>query len=207
MVSNWTHKIWSIIVLLDSICPKDSNDISFAIFGSIEQKLWFSEDLDQIWFQIPIRVSVLSSGCHVLCSDWSIPFRVDRVLQPLDLMWYGWTRSKDNCSVSDLSWSFGSWSDGVWARKRILTGLARFPTSSGDVAARDRTPAMLRWSPIADGELDGDQWDAGKTRAWTASLIASSSRSEDRLESSWLWKAPVEHPWVDLQGNRTNGRH
>jgi hypothetical protein len=36
----------------------------------------------------------------------------------------------------------------------------------------------------ADGELDGDQCDAGKTRAWTASSFASSSEAERRLEGA-----------------------
>jgi hypothetical protein len=36
----------------------------------------------------------------------------------------------------------------------------------------------------ADGELDGDQCDAGKTRAWAASSFASSSEAERRLESA-----------------------
>jgi hypothetical protein len=36
----------------------------------------------------------------------------------------------------------------------------------------------------ADGERDGDQYDAGKTRAWTASSFASSSEAERRLEGA-----------------------
>jgi hypothetical protein len=36
IVSNGTHKIWSFIVLLDSTLPKDSNSISFVIFGLTE---------------------------------------------------------------------------------------------------------------------------------------------------------------------------
>jgi hypothetical protein len=57
IVSNWTHKIWSFIALLDSRCSKDSNEILFAIFGLTEQKLWFFKDLDQIWFQTSIWFS------------------------------------------------------------------------------------------------------------------------------------------------------
>jgi hypothetical protein len=79
MVSDWTHKIWNFIVLPDSTIPKDSNEILFAIFRVTDQKLWIFEDADQIWFQNLNWVSVLISGCHVLCSDWSIPFRVDRL--------------------------------------------------------------------------------------------------------------------------------
>jgi hypothetical protein len=49
--SNWTHKIWSFIVLLDSRSSKDSNGISFVIFGPTDQKIWFSKYLDEIWFK------------------------------------------------------------------------------------------------------------------------------------------------------------
>jgi hypothetical protein len=40
IVSNWTHEIWDFIALLDSTGFKDSNGISFAIFGSTDQKIW-----------------------------------------------------------------------------------------------------------------------------------------------------------------------
>jgi hypothetical protein len=46
------------MVLLGSTGFKDSNGISFAIFGSIEHKIWISEDWNQIWFEILIRVSI-----------------------------------------------------------------------------------------------------------------------------------------------------
>jgi hypothetical protein len=75
MVSNWTHKIWSIIVLLDSRGFKDSNGISFAIFGPMDQKIWISEDWNQIWFEILIRVSIWTRGRHAAWSDWSVPVR------------------------------------------------------------------------------------------------------------------------------------
>jgi hypothetical protein len=51
IVSKWTHEIWGFIVLRDSTSFKDSNGISFVIFGPTDQKIWFSEDLDQFWFQ------------------------------------------------------------------------------------------------------------------------------------------------------------
>jgi hypothetical protein len=50
IVSNLTHKIWIIIVLLDSRCSKDSNGILFAIFGCRDQKIWFFKVSAQIWF-------------------------------------------------------------------------------------------------------------------------------------------------------------
>jgi hypothetical protein len=60
MVSDWTHKIRSIIILLDSRCSKDSNGILFAIFGSTDQKIWISKDLIKIWFQTSIRIEFIS---------------------------------------------------------------------------------------------------------------------------------------------------
>jgi hypothetical protein len=36
------------MVLLDSILPKDSNGITFAIFGPTDQKIWILQDWDQI---------------------------------------------------------------------------------------------------------------------------------------------------------------
>jgi hypothetical protein len=61
----------------------------------------------------------------VLCYDWPVPFRADHGLQPLDLMVIGWIRSKDNHSLSDLSWSFGSRSDGEKGRRGVHLGFRR----------------------------------------------------------------------------------
>jgi hypothetical protein len=58
MDSKWTHKIIGFIDPLDSAHPKDSNEVSFAIFGSTEQKLWFFEGLDQFRFQTSIWKSI-----------------------------------------------------------------------------------------------------------------------------------------------------
>jgi hypothetical protein len=49
--------------------------------------------------------------------------------------------------------------------------------------------------------------DAGKSMVSSTNSIASRHDVESRLESPWLWKASVEHPWVDLQGNQMNGWH
>jgi hypothetical protein len=57
IVSNWTHKIWIIIVLLDSRCSKDSNEILFVIFGLTERKLWIFKDSIEIWSEILNRNS------------------------------------------------------------------------------------------------------------------------------------------------------
>jgi hypothetical protein len=54
--SNWTHKIWIIIVLLDSRCSKDSNGILFVKFRLMKRKIWILQNWDQIWFEILIRI-------------------------------------------------------------------------------------------------------------------------------------------------------
>jgi hypothetical protein len=84
IVSNWTHKIWIIIVLLDYTFPKDFNGISFAIFGCRDQKIWILQDWVEIWFEILNRIYVSTEVCHVLCSDWKVPLRPDRLCEPQD---------------------------------------------------------------------------------------------------------------------------
>jgi hypothetical protein len=59
IVSNWTHKIWSFISLLDFRCSKDSNEILFAIFGLIEWKLWILQDWVEIWLDISIWIGLI----------------------------------------------------------------------------------------------------------------------------------------------------
>jgi hypothetical protein len=39
------------MVLLDSRLPKDSNGISFAIFGPRDQKIWILQDSMEFWFE------------------------------------------------------------------------------------------------------------------------------------------------------------
>jgi hypothetical protein len=56
IVSNWTHKIWGFIVPLDSRCSKDSNGISFVIFGYRNQKLWIFKDSIEIWSGVSIWI-------------------------------------------------------------------------------------------------------------------------------------------------------
>jgi hypothetical protein len=62
LVSNWTHKIWSFIVLLDSICSKDSNGISFVIFGPRDQKIWILQEWTKFQFVIS-NLNRVRSGC------------------------------------------------------------------------------------------------------------------------------------------------
>jgi hypothetical protein len=40
---------------MDSRLPKDSNGILFVIFGVTDQKIWFLQDCDQIWFRFPFE--------------------------------------------------------------------------------------------------------------------------------------------------------
>jgi hypothetical protein len=58
--SNGTHKIWSFIVLLDSRCSKDSNGISFVIFGPMKRKIWIFQDSNGFWFEISIWIGFKS---------------------------------------------------------------------------------------------------------------------------------------------------
>jgi hypothetical protein len=89
IVSNWTHKILDIFVLLDSIFPKDSNSILFVIFGPTDQKIWFfwrfgsnlvwNSNLAYVWF----------ADRHVADSDRWVLVHSDRGHGPLDLKWSG----------------------------------------------------------------------------------------------------------------------
>jgi hypothetical protein len=81
IVSNWTHKIWSFIVPLDSRCSKDSNGISFVIFGPTDQNIWILQDWVEIWFEILFRNRFDSDR-----ATWQIPtgaYRFDRIT-PMD---------------------------------------------------------------------------------------------------------------------------
>jgi hypothetical protein len=107
LVSNRTHEIWDFIELLNSTGFKDSNGITFAIFGPTDQKIQILQGSDQIWFEIPIRISVWTRGRHAAWSDWPVPFRSDRRCGSLDLKWIERTRSTD---TSSFKWSdLGFW--------------------------------------------------------------------------------------------------
>jgi hypothetical protein len=77
MVSNWTHKIWSIIVLLDSRCSKDSNGISFVIFGLTEDFILILQDLGQICDLKIYLISIWVWRRHAACSYSPVPVRGD----------------------------------------------------------------------------------------------------------------------------------
>jgi hypothetical protein len=49
--SNWTHKIGSFILLLDSTLSKDSNGISFVNFRVTHQNIWILQDWIKFWFE------------------------------------------------------------------------------------------------------------------------------------------------------------
>jgi hypothetical protein len=102
MISIWLLKLCTISALLDSTHSKDSNDILFAIFRVTDQKIWFIKVLDQIWFQILIRICFKSREGHVACSYWCIPVRADRWCGASDLSQIWWTRLIDTLS---LKWS------------------------------------------------------------------------------------------------------
>jgi hypothetical protein len=66
IVSNWTHKIWIIIALLDSRCSKDSNGILFVNFRVTDQKIWNIKVLDEIWFKF-LFWNLFESGKATWC--------------------------------------------------------------------------------------------------------------------------------------------
>jgi hypothetical protein len=84
--SNLTHKIWIIIVLLDSRCSKDSNGILFVIFGHRKQKIWILQDWIEFWFKILFDFLFYIGGRHVSVPDWGIPVRSDTQRGALDQM-------------------------------------------------------------------------------------------------------------------------
>jgi hypothetical protein len=127
IVANWTHEIWSFIVLLDSVFPKYSNEVLFVIFGLMKWKIWFLQDWIEIWFLNSILDSGFNWGSHVANSDKLIPFRVDQVSGPLDLKWSVWLGSICTDSVSDLLWANGSGSDGSQRMRGRAYREARVP--------------------------------------------------------------------------------
>jgi hypothetical protein len=100
IVSNWSHKIRSFIVLLDSTSLKDSNEILFVQIRVVELFIWILQDpaclnqfktnLNWIWLWAR-RVVVL---------DWSVPVRTDQQRESSDLMKSGRTRSSSTGSLS-----------------------------------------------------------------------------------------------------------
>jgi hypothetical protein len=100
------------MVLLDSRLPKDSNGITFAIFGPMDRKLWFFQGLNKIWFLNSILISVWFRDWHVAWSDREIPVRVDWGHGPLDLKWSVRPRWTGTSSVKWFVWFVGSRSDG-----------------------------------------------------------------------------------------------
>jgi hypothetical protein len=77
---------------MDSRCSKDSNGILFAIFGCRDQKIWFSEDLDQIWFEIwvwNLFEPEQMRAWHVAYCYSSVPVRMDHQRGALDLKGIG----------------------------------------------------------------------------------------------------------------------
>jgi hypothetical protein len=101
IVSNWTHKIWSFIVLLDSRSFKDSNEISFVIFRPTDQKIWISKDWVHIWLLNSILNSVWFGDRHVADPDRVIQIRLDRQRGASDFKRIGRPRSSD---TSSLKW-------------------------------------------------------------------------------------------------------
>jgi hypothetical protein len=181
------------MALIDSTCSKDSNDILFVICGLINQKIWFSEDLDEFWFKFLFE-SCFKSGtatCLLLIGAyrfgqirsvdrriWSDMDGSDRTV-PFRFKWSVWfTGSRSN------SYDLKEGSSPVWARvpaRKVWRG------GSGS------TPATLQWL-LDDGDAttasrrrwchDKMQEDEADSGAWSSSSIASREREGGRLEAA-----------------------
>jgi hypothetical protein len=95
---------------------------------------------------------VAASGSSVLVRHWNKKW-------PHDLKMDGRLRSVDTGLISDLICSVGSRSDGRKKKGRGSHRWARVSSASEGSAARVRTPAGLRWSPVLIGR-------------WTAVCVA-----------------------------------
>jgi hypothetical protein len=135
IVSNWAHKIWSFTVLLDSTLSKDSNDISFVIFGPTDQKIWILQDWIKFWFEnlFEFCFDPMLATCSILIgwypfgwiTTWSRWIKVD--LNGPDLMVpFRWLNRTDPLDL-DLT-------------ARRLSSSPRVPVvNSGEVAAQVST--------------------------------------------------------------------
>jgi hypothetical protein len=135
---------------MDSTCSKESNDTFFVIFRCTVWKIWFSEDLNEIWFKF------LFEFC----------FKTERATWRYGIHRYrfGWIRPEDHwilvdlggqdqlipLRVSDLLGALGSWLDGEKRKKREGVPRVRVESSPVRSAAGFQAPAMLRWV-LGDG--------------------------------------------------------
>jgi hypothetical protein len=109
IVSNWTHKIKDIIVLLDSRCSKDSNGILFVIFEPTDQKIWFFKVLAKFRFRNLFRLEFeLEADTWLDLIGW---YRFGRICTEGHRI-KRWMDAPDHSiplRLSDQSW-------GVWSR-------------------------------------------------------------------------------------------
>jgi hypothetical protein len=142
---------------MDSRSLKDSNGISFVIFGLINRKIWFFKDLDQFWLEKPIWILFRSKAGHVAQSYSLIPFRADKDCDPSDLMRSERLRFTRTHSLK-------------WIDLRRWIGIRRSRSSRGGGAhrrARVPSPAMRSGTGIGWWRASGDprRWGIRGQRA------------------------------------------
>jgi hypothetical protein len=166
IVSNWSHKIWVIIVLLDSRYSQDSNGISFVIFGPMNQKIWILQDL--MWASL--KLWTWSIGCH---STRETKLRV-KILQGHIFPDYSWPNSGPQAT--------DRWDEGVqyipWCWVRPALGKMTMASSG-----------------ILDGRVS-DIWDDGEVHDWVRKLTSVTPiwfgvDSCSRLRIGWRCWFPV----------------
>jgi hypothetical protein len=139
---------------MDSTGFKDSNGISFAIFGHRYQKIWILQDWIEFWFTFLFENDFDSEQGHVASSYWRIPVGQDRGFWPLDLH----KICGQDLTGSRLGCRLGS-------RLRLCLGSARsnrgrwYTIQGQGVEGRAhraaRSPEMEFWRRHAPAKVDG----------------------------------------------------
>jgi hypothetical protein len=102
---------------MDSMLPKDSNDIFFVIFGSVDQKIWFMQDSTKIRSKILIWIGFKprSDTCQIPIIPYHFVWISNverRILKDLDVL--DWTIS---VHLSEPIWSTASRSGGYETKR------------------------------------------------------------------------------------------
>jgi hypothetical protein len=169
---------------MDSTLSKDSNEITFAIFGSTEHKIWILQDWTEIWFKVSKSKFVWTRDRHVFYSDWLIPFRVDHDLKSLDLKWSG--RIRSICTAS-VKWSVRAvwfrsdgrrWKGGSAHSEVRVSGYLR--RGSGQMVDAGEV-LVVSWG---EGEVDEERRDEAVQMTGMARSIASWRGRTVRLEAA-----------------------
>jgi hypothetical protein len=121
-------------------------------------KLWFLQDLDQIWFKTLIWILFESGQGHVSISDWMVLVRSDHCFRPLDLKGSECPRLHCTISVKWTIWCVWSWSGGGKRERRDRPRLGFRWATPARLQLGWLTPVMLggsprlanRWTKIGD---------------------------------------------------------